>query len=215
MPGSRGLTGPPDLPAARRPGRLMRLYTPGWELADENVRTAFEDALTRLSDAGVEIVEPASVPDLAAMEEDFARADWCIAEVSAFEMRWPFFEYADEGHRFHDRIEAALARAREITHDDYHAALDWKDAFRRRFTATAETFDGAIGLTAPEIAPVGLENLGHPVMCSPASCMGAPALTLPALSAHKLPLGLQVIGYHHRDADLFAIASGVDHVLAT
>ena len=45
--------------------------------------------------------------------------------------------------------------------------------------------------------------------------MGTPALTLPALSTHNLPLGLQVIGYHHRDADLFAIASGVDHVLAT
>jgi Asp-tRNA(Asn)/Glu-tRNA(Gln) amidotransferase A subunit family amidase len=215
IPGLRGLTGPASLPEQRLPRRLIRMYTPGWEKAEPDVRAAFEDALGRLCDAGVDIVEPADDPQLRALEADYAHADACIADIAAFEMRWPFLEYADEGHRFHDRIEAALARAREITLDDYHAALDWKDAFRRRFAATAETFDGAIGLTAPEIAPVGLENLGHPVMCSPASCIGAPALTLPALSTHNLPLGLQVIGYHHRDADLFAIASGVDHVLAT
>ncbi|MBO20944.1 MAG: amidase, partial [Rhodospirillaceae bacterium] len=92
-------------------------------------------------------------------------------------------------------------------------ALAWKDALRARYLAASDRIDGMIGLTAPEIAPVGLENLGHPVMCSPASCMGAPALTLPALSADGLPLGLQLVGFHHRDADLFAHASWVDNAL--
>ncbi|MBT3929528.1 MAG: amidase, partial [Rhodospirillaceae bacterium] len=70
------------------------------------------------------------------------------------------------------------------------------------------------GLTAPEIAPVGLENLGNPLMCSPASCMGAPAITLPALSADGFPLGLQLIGFNGHDADLFALANWVDDALA-
>lgn len=213
VPGSRGLTGPVKLPARHAPKRLIRMYTPGWEIADANVRAAFEDALSRLSDAGVDILEPSHTSELQAIEDDFARADWCIAEVAAFEMRWPFFEYEHEGHAFHGRIERLLARAHTITLDDYNAALAWKDAFRDRYLATAQKIDGVIGLTAPEIAPVGLENLGNPLMCSPASCMGAPAITLPALSAGGLPLGLQLIGYHGRDADLFALANWVDDAL--
>ena len=50
-----------------------------------------------------------------------------------------------------------------------------------------------VGLTAPEVAPVGLENIGHPVTCSPATCAGAPSLTLPLLAAHDLPLGLHQV----------------------
>jgi len=213
IPGSRGLTGPTELPAKNAPKRLMRMYTPGWDIAESSVRDAFEGALAKLSNAGVDIVEPGSAPALQALEDDFTRADWCIAEVAAFEMRWPFFEYEREGHRFHGRIERLLERAHAITLDDYNKALAWKDGFRERFMATAPEIDGVIGLTAPETAPVGLENLGNPLTCSPASCMGAPAITLPALSADALPLGLQLIGYHGRDADLFALANWVDDAL--
>ena len=214
IPGARGITGPANLPPRRAPKRLMRMYTDGWKMASAEVRDAFEDTLDRLSDAGVDIVEPDSGTLLGQIEADFARADWCIAEVAAFEMRWPFFEYEQEGHGFHARISGLLERAHAITLEEYHAALEWKDAFRARYLAAAEIVDGVVGLTAPEVAPVGLENLGHPVMCSPASCMGAPALTLPALCAEGLPLGLQLIGFHNRDADLFAMAHWVDDALA-
>lgn len=213
IPGSRGLTGPDEIPAKRAPKRLMRMYTTGWDIARPSLRDAFEGALSKLSDAGVDIVEPTSSPALQALEDDFARADECIAEVAAFEMRWPFFEYEREGHRFHTRIQRLLERAHEITLDDYNTALAWKDAFRDRYTASVQEIDGVIGLTAPEVAPRGLENLGNPLMCSPASCMGAPAITLPALSADGLPLGLQLIGYHDGDANLFAMANWIDDAL--
>lgn len=213
VPGSRGLTGPAHLPEARKPARLMRMYTPGWEIASPSVRAAFETALAKLSDSGVEMLEPAQSPALQAIEEDFARSDWCIAEVAAFEMRWPFFEYEKAGGTFHPRITKLLQRAHEITLEDYHAALDWKDAFRNRYQALSEHVDGVIGLTAPEVAPVGLENIGNPLMCSPASCMGAPAITLPSLTSEDLPLGLQLIGFHNRDAEMFAHAAWVDHAL--
>ena len=209
VPGSHGLTGPSALPPAERPKRLMRFYTPGWQLADTAVRSALEDALAKLSDAGVVILEPTKSPGLKAVEDDFARADWCIAEIAAFEMRWPFFEYEAAGHTFHPRIARLLQRAHEITLEDYHAALEFKAAFRARVLAARELLDGFVGLTAPEVAPVGLENIGHPVMCSPATCVGAPSLTLPVLAAHGLPLGLQLIGFHGDDARLFAHAGWV------
>ena len=215
VPGSRGLMGPVEAPDASKPKRLLRMYTPGWELADAAVRGAFEAALDKLSDAGIEIVEPSSASELQAIEDDCALADWCISEVAAFEMRWPFFEYEKAGGTFHARIENLFKRAHQITLDDYHAALDWKDAFRSRHQALSTHVDGVIGLTAPEVAPVGLENIGHPVMCSPASCTGAPAISIPALEADGLPLGLQLIGFHNRDAEMFAHAAWVDYALAS
>jgi len=212
VPGSRGITGPVTLPAAKKPVRLMRMYTPGWEIADPQVRAALEAGLDRLSNAGVEIVEPAGVPALAALEDDFARAERCIAEIAAFEMRWPFFEYQAAGHTHHPRIARVLARAHEITLADYHAALDFKAAFGDRLLGVRGTVDGIVGLTAPEVAPVGLENIGHPVMCAPATCAGAPSLTLPLLAAHDMPLGLQLVGFHGQDAGLFARAAWVENL---
>lgn len=214
VPGSRGLVGPEDMPAPRQPRRLLRMYTLGWELADESVRTAFETALEKLARGGVEIVAPRGNAGLEAIEADFAKAGWCIAEIAAFEMRWPFFEYERSGGTFHDRISTLLERAHTITLEDYHAALDWKDAFRSCYSALSDRFDCVIGLTAPEVAPVGLENIGNPVMCSPASCNGAPALSIPALHVNDMPLGLQLLGFHNRDAELFAHAGWIDDVLA-
>ena len=210
VPGSHGIIGPETIPAAEKPARLMRMYTPGWELADADVKAAFEAGLDRLSNAGVEIVEPADVPALAALEDDFARAEGCIAEIAAFEMRWPFFEYEAAGHTHHPRIGKALDRAHTITLADYHAALDFKAAFGARLRAAGETVGGLVGLTAPEVAQVGLENIGHPVSCAPATCAGAPSLTLPVLAAHDMPLGLQLVGFHRQDARLFAQAAWVE-----
>ena len=210
VPGSHGIVGPETLPSAERPARLMRMYTPGWDIADADVKASFEAGLDRLSNAGVEIVEPASMPALAALEDDFARADWCIAEIAAFEMRWPFFEYEAAGHVHHPRIGKALARAHEVTLADYHTALDFKAAFRARLLGVRDSIDGIVGLTAPEVAPVGLENIGHPVTCSPATCAGAPSLTLPLLAVDDMPLGLQLIGFHGEDARLFGQATWVE-----
>jgi Asp-tRNA(Asn)/Glu-tRNA(Gln) amidotransferase A subunit family amidase len=50
---------------------------------------------------------------------------------------------------------------------------------------------------------------GDPTFAVPASLLGVPALSLPLLSAGGLPLGLQVIGFEGRDADLFAVAAGL------
>lgn len=212
VPGCHGIDGPEALPSPEKPARLMRMYTPGWDLADTDVKPAFEAALDRLSNAGVEIVEPAGVPALAALEEDFARAEGAITEIAAFEMRWPFFEYEAAGRTHHRRIEQLLERAHTITLADYHAALDFKAAFRGRLRAAGEIIDAIVGLTAPEVAPVGLENIGYPVMCAPATCAGAPALTLPVLAADDMPLGLQLIGFHGQDARLFAQAAWVEGV---
>jgi len=44
------------------------------------------------------------------------------------------------------------------------------------------------------------------------SGLGVPALSLPKLTADGLPLGVQLVGFRERDADLAAIAAWVDRV---
>jgi len=210
VPGSHGIVGPDMLPSANKPVKLIRMYTPGWEISNVDVKRSFEVALDRLENAGVEIVEPSSVPRLQLLEDYFSRVEWCIAEIAAFEMRWPFFEYEAAGYKHHPRISKLLSRAHEITLSDYHKALEFKSRLKEHFLGLSNEFDGIVGLTAPEVAPVGLENLGHPVNCSPATCMGAPSLTLPLLVANDMPLGLQLIDFHNEDASLFSKAVWVN-----
>lgn len=47
-------------------------------------------------------------------------------------------------------------------------------------------------------------------MCTPATCASAPSLTLPLLAADNMAVGLQLIGFHGQDADLFAQAAWVE-----
>ena len=213
VPGSHGIVGPDKLPAANKPVKLIRMYTPGWEISNADVKSSFETALERLESAGVEIVEPSSLPSLQLLEDYFSRVEWCIAEIAAFEMRWPFFEYEAAGYTHHPRISNLLSRAHEVTLSDYHKALEFKSRLKEHFLGLSNEFDGIVGLTAPEVAPVGLENLGHPVNCSPATCMGAPSLTLPLLVANDMPLGLQLIDFHNEDASLFSKAAWVNNFL--
>ena len=43
----------------------------------------------------------------------------------------------------------------------------------------------------------------------PGSTLGIPTVSLPVLADEGLPLGLQLMGFAHRDAQLFATAAAV------
>jgi Asp-tRNA(Asn)/Glu-tRNA(Gln) amidotransferase A subunit family amidase len=66
--------------------------------------------------------------------------------------------------------------------------------------------DACITLSAPGPAPLGLESTGDPTFAIPASLLGVPAMSLPLFQVDGLPLGLQVMGFAERDADLFSVA---------
>ena len=67
--------------------------------------------------------------------------------------------------------------------------------------------------SAPGAAPVGLQSTGDPAFAVPGSLLGVPALSLPLLSEGGLPVGLQLLGFEQRDADLFALAGAVEQIL--
>ena len=55
-------------PPARKPQRLVRQYTAGWQHTDDASKAAFEAYVCGLAAAGIEILEPAASPELAAYE---------------------------------------------------------------------------------------------------------------------------------------------------
>jgi Asp-tRNA(Asn)/Glu-tRNA(Gln) amidotransferase A subunit family amidase len=96
-----------------------------------------------------------------------------------------------------------------MTQEDYQALLRERAARRETHARLASEAEACITLAASGPAPVGLASTGDPTFAVPASLLGVPAVALPLLQAGGLPLGLQVIGFNGRDADLFAVAAGL------
>ena len=68
-------------------------------------------------------------------------------------------------------------------------------------------------LAATGPAPLGLQSTGSPVFAAPSSLLGTPAVSLPLLEAEGLPVGMQVMGFEQRDADLFAVAAWIEQAV--
>jgi Asp-tRNA(Asn)/Glu-tRNA(Gln) amidotransferase A subunit family amidase len=62
---------------------------------------------------------------------------------------------------------------------------------------------------APGAAPIGLGWTGNPVFAVLTSLLGVPSLSLPVCEDDSLPLGLQLIGFTDRDADVFSVARAI------
>ena len=215
-PGQYGLEGPETLPGAVRPKRLLRLYTPGWDRSIAPSKAAFESVLDTLRGGGVEIVEPASIPTLLAVEDDTFGAEACIDRIADFEMRWLFRGYRERGADLGDRVSASLKRGDAMTRDDYHAALRWKQLFRDHIAAAGSLVDGFVMPSSCGPASVGLDNFGDPVFGTPATCSGAPSVGLPLMTVNGLPQGVTLMGFHGADADLMAHAAWVvGHIMAS
>ncbi len=195
-PGCTALPGGAELPAARRPERLVPLYGPGWERTPEPARAAFRDLLRRLEAAGVTVVEPDADPRTAVLEADCHDADRAVTDIASYEMRWPMWTYRDRGEgMLSAKVEEYLRRAESMSVEDYHRALAWRARFRARHMALAGSVDGFLSLSSPGPAPLGIESVGDPVYQTPTTALGAPVLGLPLLAVDGLPQGVQLMGF--------------------
>jgi len=209
-PGHVGVTGPDMLPQAKRPARLIVLETDGWSRATDGAKAAFQDAASRLEEAGVELVTRVASTDLDAFEREIAEVRDLSNTILSWEARWPLGGYVKRGA---DKLsDIALGRFRasaNLTQADYIAALGQRRALRDAYAALLGDADGAVTLAAPGAAPVGFANTGDAGFNIPASILGVPAISLPVLKDEKLPLGLQIMGKANEDADMFAVARWV------
>src|SRR6516164_2556596 len=135
-------------------------------------------------------------------------------------MRWSFHTAATAGRRAGSFAPCASAisglsrnileraqRYEDMTLADHRADLKERARVRAVHAELAANCEACITLAAPNHAPEGLGSTGNPEFNVPASLLGVPALSLPLFEVNDMPLGLQVIGFFDRDADLFAAAA--------
>ncbi len=96
-----------------------------------------------------------------------------------------------------------------MTQAQYQGLLSERQRIREVYAALHSACDACMTLAAPGAAPVGLDWTGNPIFTVPTSLLGVPSLSLPVFKEDGLPLGLQLIGFTDRDADLFSTAGAI------
>lgn len=216
-PGRRFLKGAgAEVPAARKPRKLIRLYTRGWSEIDDDAKSQFEAAVDALAASGVEIASRHTSPRIAALEDALmADVDGSL-DIVAYELKWPFEDYiARFGKVIGERLHSLVKRANEMTPADYERLLDIRAAMRRHWCEAMADADGVITLSSSGPAIKGLEYTGSRTFLIYGSWLGLPAFSLPMFQTGGLPFGMQVIGRPDGDGELAAVANALGNTLAT
>ncbi|HUK60007.1 MAG TPA: amidase [Stellaceae bacterium] len=212
-PGYPGLSGPRDLPAARKPARLALLQTAGWREAEPAAKAALEGAAAKLKAAGVELLTRHDNAPVAGAEEAIADAMGLTRAINDWEGRWPLNAYRGRPGLSQVMIDR-LANAESMSLEDYQRRIAERARIRGVFAGLKAVCDGAIALSATGPAPVGLHSTGNPIFVAPGSLLGVPTLSLPLFAVGELPLGLQVLGFEQADASVVGLARWIDEALA-
>jgi len=209
-PGFPGLYGPAMPPAAAKPRKLAVFETDGWTVATAAARRALEGAVAKLRSAGIEIASRHDHERVTAAESAIHGARDLSIAINAWESRWPINTYrARDAGKLSKTMLDRGRQAEAMTLEDYRRHIADRDRRRAVYHTLAQGFDACITLSARGAAPIGLGSPGDPIFVVPGSMLGIPAVSLPVLDDGGLPLGLQLLGFAHRDASLFATAGGV------
>lgn len=222
--GEVGLMGPPTLPAAVKPNRLVVLETEGWVELDDATKTAFDGVLKQLRDAGVELIRRKDHPWVEALEQSIANGRAICGGVTGWENRWGQRGIVDNNPAgVSERAKAALAKAEAMTLDDYRMALLARENAQRMHATMAPLADAAITLACPGPAPLWAGDVpGQPlaprptgdfVFNAPSSMLFAPVVSVPLMSVGGMPVGLQLMGQKHEDARMTGLARWFDETL--
>jgi Asp-tRNA(Asn)/Glu-tRNA(Gln) amidotransferase A subunit family amidase len=206
-----------DLPplTAIRPRTLAVLELAGYEQADPAARDALGVLRSRLQAMGVTLVDRHSHDGLEQLEQALVQSFDESRRLITWESLWPMREYANApAPKVSSHTLARVAEGRKLTITDYRTALALRASVRALAENVLAEFDGAISLAATGAAPVGLDATGNPVQNVPASYLGTPAITLPLMQIHGLPLGLQVMDRLDNDAALLGLAKWLETSLA-
>ncbi len=210
-PGHAFLTGAgPELPAPRKPRRLIRLYTRGWTEIDSETENAFAAVIDALAQAGVEIASRDNDGAIAKLEDELDQGVDGGMAIVAYEMKWPFEDYiARFGKVIGKRIHELIERAGKLQPCEYEALLEKRRRMQQWVHAAAEDAEGFITLASSGPAPVGLDYTGSRIFPSYGSWLGLPAFSLPLMQSQGLPVGLQLIGVPGGDGALCATANWI------
>jgi Asp-tRNA(Asn)/Glu-tRNA(Gln) amidotransferase A subunit family amidase len=201
-PGYPGLFGHPTLGAAKKPVRLIRLDSRGWDDTTEATREAFERFLAQLAHAGINILSRRDDPRIEAFEQALYRIPDFMFALLDYEARWPLGDYQDHfPGQLSVALQQRLERSRAMTLDTYRDLLAQRAALRAQYAALQDIADACVLLCSQDPPPLA-PFIGNPVYGDVSSCLGAPAFSLPLLAVEGLPVGLQYMGWPDGDYDI-------------
>jgi len=206
-----GLDGPATLPDPKRPKALALLRTDGWAELDRATVAAFEDLLSRLAATGVDILDADNSEAVAALEDCLAGVSEVARTITSYERRWPFLDYAERHpDKLSEGVRERVLAGRDMPRAGYLAAMARQANIRGHVDGLSGTVDGFVSLTASGPAPVGLDHTGSRSFQIFWTLTAAPCVTLPLLAVDEMPVGMQVMGFRDRDAEMMALAGWID-----
>jgi Asp-tRNA(Asn)/Glu-tRNA(Gln) amidotransferase A subunit family amidase len=201
--------GPAPEPAGVTVGLLVdQLDDPRLE---EGSRTVLRAAVERLRAAGVQVVDRPGAA-LRALDETF--------EPIILHEAWEHLGPLAEPGWFGPDTDRLLRMGAGIDDDTYRSALARRAELLPAAHALLDGVDVLVGPAVPFVAPESTPVLDSPagelegLFSAPANSTGSPALSLPAgRDDAGLPVGLQLTGRPHGDAELLAVAAVVERAL--
>jgi len=177
--------------------------------AESEVRKHLEAVVERLAKAGARVEDvrlPVSFAEL-------ADAALITLEIEAATYHAPMF--AKHAADYGPGMAEMLARGLKRPGIEYVTASRIRARVRDEVVPLLAQHDALLTPTAPAPAPEGLTWTGDASLCQPWSTLGAPSISLPSgLSAHNLPLALQLVQAPAGDARLLGAAAWCERVLA-
>jgi aspartyl-tRNA(Asn)/glutamyl-tRNA(Gln) amidotransferase subunit A len=230
-PAARPLAGPPSPKASARLDvarksvvglRLGKLTGYFLEHLDRDVRSRFEEALTRLHDSGATLIE-ASIPHAGEIASTYVNL--VLPEAAAHHAK----DLERRPEAYSPGVLARLQQGRQILMEDYTRAQRDRAVLRADVNAALSKCDALVLPTLPipapvigatsvtvDSSPVGGEPL-RPLMLRFTQLFnltGHPAISLPCgNTADGLPCGFQLVGRHHETVDLLAITLACEPIL--
>jgi Asp-tRNA(Asn)/Glu-tRNA(Gln) amidotransferase A subunit family amidase len=190
-----------------RTPRFAALRTSEWEHASDEMRERFQADVDALALVG----GPVEWPKPPAGLDDAPRILRTVMLYEAGQAVLPKIARRPEAVSAHAREQ--LAEGARIDYRVYAEALAARDRLVAVFLDWASDYDAILTPPAAGEAPTP-ETTGDPRFCSRWSLVGAPAITIPTgLGAHRLPLGLQLVGAPGDDERLLAAAAWAEAML--
>lgn len=194
--------------APRESPRLALVRTTIWDRAEPAQRTLLESTASAFRASG------AHVSDLV-LPAAFEILWTCARTILAVEASAQFGSLVE---RFPDRTSQPLkdlvAEGAQVPAVAYGEALQRQADLRAEFATVMAGYDAILTLPASGPAPGGLVFTGDPAFCVPWTCLGVPAVSLPAGESRGLPMGIQLVGRDRNDLALLRAARWCEAVLA-
>jgi Asp-tRNA(Asn)/Glu-tRNA(Gln) amidotransferase A subunit family amidase len=196
-----GAAFPPAAPPPAKPPRLAAVRTPVWDQAEPGAREKFRADVETLRQGGA-AVEEVELP------AGFNLGHGAIRTIMTVESAFHFA--ALEGEKaplLSATLKDFTAEGRQTLAVAYLEVLEIRRDLQAALEAFLAPYAALVTPPAPGEAPATLSQTGNAAFCSLWSLCGVPAITLPTgFGPAGLPLGLQIVGAHGRDAGLLAAA---------